>query len=80
MRIVLQGVSGSIDVEGLQFRLEMPPLGKLPDQDIADALTYVRREWEHNAPPVSVETVKMIREEVKDQSDAWSSKELKGIK
>lgn len=79
-RIVLQGVNGPISVAGSDYRLEMPALATLPDEDIAAALTYIRREWEHTASPVSVETVTKIREETKGRTDLWTAKELMEVK
>src|SRR6185312_790636 len=57
IRIVLAGVSGPIKVSGLQFQLEMPSFNILSDQNIADVLTYARREWEHTASPVDASMV-----------------------
>ena len=37
--------------------LEMPTLAVLSDEQIADVLTYVRHEWDHNAAPVATRTV-----------------------
>ena len=79
IRIVLQGVRGQIAVGGTEFRLEMPALSTLSDEDIAAILTYVRRDWEHHADPVSVETVTKIREATKGRIDAWSAGELLNI-
>jgi mono/diheme cytochrome c family protein/glucose/arabinose dehydrogenase len=75
-RIVLQGLNGAVNVDGATYRLEMPQLSKLPDEDIAAVLTFIRHEWEHNATPVKVETVKEIREEYHNRADPWTAKEL----
>ena len=80
-RIVLHGLSGPVSVGGAQYSLEMPPLAKLPDEDIAAALTYVRREWEHNAAaPMTTETVRKAREETQGRTDPWTAKELLDLK
>jgi mono/diheme cytochrome c family protein len=79
-RIVLQGLNGPISVAGSDYRLEMPALATIPDEDIAAALTYVRREWEHSASAVSAETVTKIREETKSRADLWTAKELLEVK
>jgi mono/diheme cytochrome c family protein len=80
VRIVLKGLTGSISVGGVNYRLEMPALTVLPDEDIAAALTYVRREWEHDADPVNVETVREIRKEIEDRNDPWTAEELLEVK
>jgi len=79
-RIVLQGLNGPISVGGADYRLEMPALATIPDADIAAALTYIRREWEHTASPVTVETVAKIREETRGRGDLWTAKELLEVK
>jgi mono/diheme cytochrome c family protein len=52
VRILLHGISGPLSVKGRSYRLDMPPLGVFTDDQVAGILTYIRREWEHNAPPV----------------------------
>ena len=76
-RIVLHGLSGPVKVNGQSFNLEMPPLGPaLSDEQIAGVLTYIRREWEHNASPISAATVASLRSQDKDRNRPWSSAEL----
>ena len=76
-RIVLHGLTGPIKVNGQSWALEMPPLGAaLNDEQIAGVLTYIRREWEHTASPISVEDVQKIRAEHKDRTKAWTAEEL----
>ena len=76
-RIVLHGLAGPIKVNGRTWAFEMPPLGAaLSDEQIAGVVTYIRREWEHTASPVSVETVKAIRAEHKERTKAWTAEEL----
>jgi mono/diheme cytochrome c family protein/glucose/arabinose dehydrogenase len=76
-RIVLHGLSGPVKVNGQSFNLEMPPLGPaLNDEQIAGVLTYIRREWEHNASPISAATVASLRSQDKDRNRPWSSAEL----
>jgi mono/diheme cytochrome c family protein len=79
-RIVLHGVSGPLKVNNQWWGLEMPPLGAaLSDQQIAGVLTYIRREWEHNASPISVRSVAEIREQNKSRTKAWSEGELDAL-
>ncbi|HEV7866548.1 MAG TPA: c-type cytochrome [Chthoniobacteraceae bacterium] len=76
-RIVLHGLSGPITVNGQPWSLEMPPLGAaLNDEQIAGILTYIRREWEHNASAVTVEEVARLRTEHKNRTRAWTGPEL----
>ena len=69
VRILLQGKEG---LTGL-----MPPVGAtLGDGQVADVLTYVRREWGHAASAVDAPTVARIRAETKDRARPWSDAEL----
>jgi len=68
-RILLNGKEG---VVGL-----MPPIGsKLNDEQIANVLTYVRREWGQAASPVDAETVKSVRALSIDRRRPWTDDEL----
>jgi mono/diheme cytochrome c family protein/glucose/arabinose dehydrogenase len=79
-RIVMHGLRGPVKVKGLTYSLDMPAAGFLSDAQIADVLTYIRREWDHEAAPVKIDFVKTIREQTKERNDAWTEKELLGIK
>ncbi len=76
IRIVLNGLRGPIKVKGESFELDMPALGVLDDDQIAAALTYVRREWGHAFEPVSPATVKKVREATATREDAWTMADL----
>ena len=58
----------------------MPPLPQLTDEDIAGVLTFLRREWEHNASPVEPAEITALRTKFKDRTLPWTSAELKGGK
>jgi mono/diheme cytochrome c family protein len=69
VRILMNGKEGSVGL--------MPPLGgALTDDQIADVLTYVRREWGQTASPVDAATVKAIRAETASRTRPWSNDEL----
>ncbi len=76
IKIVLHGLGGPVNVAGRIWRLEMPPLPAFTDEQIAGVLTYIRREWEHNASPVAPEEVRKIRESNKSRTHAWTEGEL----
>lgn len=77
IRIVLQGLTGKIEVGATTWQLEMPGLGALSDQDVAAVLTYVRREWEHSAPAVSSADVTRVRSLAGERTNAWTAEELR---
>jgi mono/diheme cytochrome c family protein len=49
------------------------------DNQLAAILTYIRREWDNNAAPVSASTVKSIRDATATRQDAWTQTELKKL-
>ncbi|MEA2708384.1 MAG: hypothetical protein QOF78_985, partial [Phycisphaerales bacterium] len=75
-RIVLQGLRGPVEIQGKTFNLDMPSLGALDDEQVAAALTYVRREWGHTADPVDPKAVKDVRGATSGRREAWTTKEL----
>lgn len=75
-RIALQGLRGPITVLGKQYSMEMAPLGVLEDEQLAQVLTYVRREWGNTASPVTPDFVAKVRKETSERSDPWSEEEL----
>ncbi len=80
-RIALNGVRGPIKVGKRTVDLEMPGLYALDDEQIASMLTYVRREWGHEASPVSPELVAKVRKESAGRGQAqWTPEELLQMK
>ncbi|MBI1341787.1 MAG: c-type cytochrome [Terrimonas sp.] len=67
IKIVLKGLKGGeIEIDGDSFYNPMPPLESiLNDQQIADALTYVRKSFGNNASIVSPAEVKAVRATIK---------------
>ena len=72
-RIVLGGKEGSTGL--------MPPLGAaLSDEQIAAALTYIRREWGHGASAVDVQTVRDVRTLSTGRTRPWTADELSRLR
>ena len=69
IRILMSGKEGSIGL--------MPPLGPaLTDEQIASALTYIRRSWGHTASPVDPLNVMEVRGLTKGRAKPWTNEEL----
>ncbi|MEN3338608.1 MAG: hypothetical protein V7647_2284 [Acidobacteriota bacterium] len=69
VRILLNGKEGEIGL--------MPPLGSsLSDEQIAGALTYVRRQWGNSASAVDPDTVKQLRALTASRTRPWTNQEL----
>ena len=72
IRILLQGKEGTVGL--------MPPLGAtLTDDQIAGALTYIRRQWGNAAGPVDPGTVKAVRTATADRTRPWTNDELTAL-
>jgi nitrite reductase (NO-forming) len=67
IRVVLQGQSGEIVVNGKTYNGTMIPLNNLSDEEVANVLTYVRNSWGNNANAVTPEAVRRIRSETPTQ-------------
>ncbi len=81
IRIGLYGLNGPITVSGkpYTFNAAMLPVGMdLPEQELADAITYIRQAWGNKAGPVSVEQVQAVKKEVGKRPN-WTPEELQKI-
>jgi glucose/arabinose dehydrogenase/mono/diheme cytochrome c family protein len=77
IRIIAQGLTGPIEVGGVKWQLEMPGLPIFSDEEVAGILTYIRREWEHTASPVSPSYVGHVRAAIRDHTRPWTAEELR---
>ena len=72
VRILLNGKEGATGL--------MPPVGTtLDDGQIADVLTYVRREWGQGAEPVDAAAVAAIRAASAGRTRPWTEAELNAL-
>ncbi len=80
IRILLNGLSGSLLFHGQRFSGVMPPVGdRLSDEQIAGLLTYLRNSWGSVASDVSAAEVAAVRKQVAGRREAWSPDELKAL-
>jgi nitrite reductase (NO-forming) len=63
IRIVLQGRSGEIEVNGKKYNGTMVPLNTLSDDEIANVLTYVRNSFGNSGEAVTPGSVRKARSE-----------------
>lgn len=61
IKVVLQGLSGKVTVNGTHYDSVMPPMNQLNDDEVANILTYVLNEWGNPGGRVSSEDVKKVR-------------------
>jgi len=63
VRIVLRGTSGPVTVNGTTYDSVMPPVVQLTDEQVAHVLTYVRNSWGNTGEAVSLDEVRLARED-----------------
>ncbi|GAB3273559.1 hypothetical protein GCM10027297_06960 [Parahaliea aestuarii] len=81
-RIILQGMTGPIEVKGATFNGVMPPHGhleQLDDVTLAGLMTYLRRAWGNAAPAVDPEKAAAIRANSADRQQPWTADELRQV-
>ena len=71
--VVLSGLKGPIEVNGKTYDGVMPPVDYLEDEEIAQILTYIRKEFGDNAPPVGSYYVKEGRYYARKKKEALKS-------
>jgi mono/diheme cytochrome c family protein len=78
--IVLQGLSGPIEVNGETWNMLMPGFGAaggpLDDEKIAGVLTYIRRQWGNAAGAVTPAQVAEQRRATAARTVPWTAAEL----
>jgi mono/diheme cytochrome c family protein len=78
IRLTLHGLLGPIEVEGQSYPglVPMTPFRGLGDEEIAAVLTYVRNSFGNEAPPVTPESVRKVREATAGQTGFCQPGEL----
>jgi len=61
IKIILNGMSEGVEIDGETYTNIMPPHNFLTDQEVADVLTYVRNSFGNKAAPIKVTEVKASR-------------------
>lgn len=78
-RIVLQGLSGPIELDGERWDGEMPAWSA-SDEELAAVLTYIRREWGHGASPFDAQRIAELRAGLPDRARPWTVSELEALR
>ena len=77
IRLILNGMSGELTINGTTYGGMMPPWGAfLDDQQVADVLTYIRTSFGNEAPAVTPEEVAKVRAIVAERKETWTAAEL----
>ncbi|MEO6704545.1 MAG: cytochrome c [Ginsengibacter sp.] len=65
IKIILNGFTEHVDIDGESYSNNMPPLNSLKDQQIADVLTYIRNNFGNKAGAVLPAEVQKVRRSIK---------------
>lgn len=77
IRIVLQGMSGEVQVKGSVYTGVMPGWSNvLDDQEVAEVTTFIRSTWTNRASEVSTNEVARVRAATRDRQLPWTAREL----
>ena len=85
--IVLFGLTGPVKVNGHVYQTpevsgDMPGIGydkDMPNEDIAQLLSFIRKSWRNNADPISTDEVSQRRTKLAGREKAYTEAELKGM-
>jgi len=80
IRIVIKGLAGAIDVNGVAFNSMMPPPVGLDDKKIAEVLTFVRSSFGNQASAITVEQVAKVRADIEGRTTQWTAAELTALR
>ena len=81
IRVVLNGLTGPVEVAGETYSGMMPPWGGvLKDPEIAAVLTYVRSTWGNKGAPITASKVAAIRAATASRTTPWTAAELANVK
>jgi nitrite reductase (NO-forming) len=61
IEVVLNGLSGPVNVNGKHFNSVMPPMSQLNDDEVANILTYVYSSWGNEGPAITAQQVAKAR-------------------
>ena len=68
IKIVLNGMEGSIEVKGNLYNNVMPRHSFLNDQQVAEVLTYMRQSFGNKASEISEDEVNEVRQKLENES------------
>ncbi|HEX7012760.1 MAG TPA: copper-containing nitrite reductase [Steroidobacteraceae bacterium] len=59
--VVLNGLSGPVEVDGSTYNSVMPPMSQLNDDEVANILTFALNNWGNRGPAITAEEVAEVR-------------------
>ncbi|GEO06729.1 hypothetical protein AAE02nite_43930 [Adhaeribacter aerolatus] len=82
--VVLFGLTGPVTVKGHLYKApevngDMPGIGynkELPNEEIAELLSFIRKSWQNNADKIETQEVTKVRDKLKGRQKAFTEAEL----
>lgn len=71
VQILLHGIQGPLDVNGVTYNGLMPAWNSLPDEEIAAVASYIRSSWGNSASAITVNTVADERVRTASRTSPW---------
>jgi mono/diheme cytochrome c family protein len=79
--ILLDGVAGSLSVHGGEFGSNvMPAWSQMPNENLADIMTYIRGTWGNTADAVTPDVVAAARTKDASRTQPWAQTDLMQMK
>lgn len=60
-KLIIEGMSGELTVDGTVYNSVMPPQASLPDEELAAVISYVRNSWGNDYGICTPEEMKALR-------------------
>ncbi|MFO1494828.1 MAG: cytochrome D1 domain-containing protein [Lysobacterales bacterium] len=77
---ILQGITGKLTVNGVEYNNVMPAMSHIADADIAHIVSYVYASWGNSGPSVSAEDVAAARKALAVSTDPAQGSRHPGTK
>ncbi len=75
--ILLHGMEGPLDIDGVRYDQQMPAAPFTSDEDIAAVASYLRTAWGNDAPVITPSAVRAIRGRTAGHRGPWTSTALR---
>lgn len=74
--LTLHGVSGPLEVNGIEYSGLMPGFSHLTDRELARLLRHVRTSWGNESGPLTAADVAAVRLSTRGRRTPWSAQDL----
>lgn len=72
VQIMLHGIAGPIEVQGVTYQGVMPAFARLSDVELAAVTTHVRSSWGNDAAPIGEDAIAAGRARFPERTASWA--------